>query len=107
MISVSLKGLRARRLRTALAVIAVLLGVAMVSAAFTVTDTMLHSATSLKHDSYAGTAGVVTARTSFKVEDATVQQVPTVPASLLPRLRVTNGSPRPVTHVLSTFTKFV
>ena len=68
MIRVALKGLAARRLRTALTALAIVLGVAMVSAAFTITDTMRGAADSLSSAAYDGTDAVVTARTAFEVD---------------------------------------
>ena len=47
MIRLALRSLAARPLRTALTALAVVLGVAMVSAAFTITDTMRGAADSL------------------------------------------------------------
>ena len=55
MIRVALRGLAARRLRTALTALAIVLGVAMVSAAFTLTDTMRGAADSLSSAAYDGT----------------------------------------------------
>ena len=85
---VALKGLAARPVRTLLTTLAIVLGVAMVSAAFTLTDTMRHGADSLSTAAYDGTAAVVTAPTAFKVDsgDWTASR-PTVPASLLAKVR--------------------
>ena len=59
----SLKGLAARRLRTALTALAIVLGVAMVSAAYTLTDTFRTAADSLSSSAYDGTDAVVTSKT--------------------------------------------
>ena len=59
MIRVALKGLAARPVRTALTTLAIVLGVAMVSAAFTLTDTMRGAADSLSSAAYDGTDAVV------------------------------------------------
>ena len=61
MIRIALKSLAARRLRTALTALAVVLGVAMVSGAFTLTDTMRGAADSLSRAAYDGTDAVVAA----------------------------------------------
>ena len=71
MIRVAFKGLAARRLRTALTALAIVLGVAMVSAAFTITDTMRGAADSLSSAAYDGTDAVVGARTAFRWTPAT------------------------------------
>ena len=68
MIRATLKSMSSRRLRTALTAIAIVLGVAMVSGAYTLTDTMRGAADSLSKSSYDGTAAVVSAKTAFEVE---------------------------------------
>jgi putative ABC transport system permease protein len=92
MINVAFKGLAARRLRTALTALAIVLGVAMVSAAFTITDTMRGAADSLSSAAYDGTDAVVGARTSFDVDagDWTAKR-PTVDARLLEQVRAVPG----------------
>jgi putative ABC transport system permease protein len=92
MIRIALKSLAARRLRTALTALAVVLGVAMVSAAFTITDTMRGAADSLSSAAYDGTDAVVQARTAFEVDagDWTAER-PTVAASTLEKVRAVPG----------------
>ncbi len=89
MTRVALKGLASRPVRTLLTMLAIVLGVGMVSAAFTLTDTMRGAADSLSSAAYDGTDAVVTSRTAFKVDssdDWTVQR-PTVAASLVDDVR--------------------
>ena len=89
MIRVALKGMASRPLRTFLTTLAIVLGVGMVSAAFTLTDTMRGAANSLSSAAYDGTDAVVSAKTAFKVDsasDSTVQK-PTVAASVLDEVR--------------------
>jgi putative ABC transport system permease protein len=92
MIRIALKSLAARRLRTALTALAVVLGVALVSGAFTITDTMRGAADSLSSAAYDGTDAVVQARTAFDVDagDWTAER-PSVPASALERVRAVPG----------------
>ena len=92
MIRLALRSLAARPLRTALTALAVVLGVAMVSAAFTITDTMRGAADSLSRAAYDGTDAVVGARTAFAVDagDWTAKR-PTVDAGLLDRVRAVPG----------------
>ena len=68
MIRFALKSISSRRLRTALTALAIVLGVAMVSGAYTLTDTMRGAADSLSKASYEGTAAVVSAKTAFDVD---------------------------------------
>jgi putative ABC transport system permease protein len=85
---VALRGLIARPVRTILTTLAIVLGVAMVSGAFTLTDTMRGAADSLSSSAYDGTDAVVSARTAFTVEatDWTAKR-PTVDAKMLERVR--------------------
>ena len=57
--TVALKGLRARPVRTILTTLAIVLGVAMVSGALTLTDTMRGGADGLTKAAYDGTDAVV------------------------------------------------
>jgi putative ABC transport system permease protein len=88
MTRVALRGLVARPVRTILTTLAIVLGVAMVSGAFTLTDTMRGAAESLSSSAYDGTDAVVSARTAFTVEatDWTAKR-PTVDAKMLERVR--------------------
>ena len=58
MTRVALKGMASRPLRTFLTTLAIVLGVGMVSAAFTLTDTMRGAANSLSSAAYDGTDAV-------------------------------------------------
>jgi len=91
-IRVALKGLAGRPVRTLLTTLAIVLGVAMVSGAFTLTDTMRGGADSLSSASYDGTDAVVSGRTAFEVDatDWGVQR-PTVDEALLDRVRSAPG----------------
>ena len=71
---VALRGIAARPVRTILTTLAIVLGVAMVSGAFTLTDTMRGAADSLSSSAYDGTDAVVSARTAFKI-DALISRV--------------------------------
>ncbi|HKG65543.1 MAG TPA: FtsX-like permease family protein [Solirubrobacteraceae bacterium] len=86
--SVALKGLIARPVRTILTTLAIVLGVAMVSGALTLTDTMRGGADGLTKAAYDGTDAVVAGKTAFAVDstDYTTKR-PTVDASLLERVR--------------------
>ena len=86
---VALKGLRARPVRTLLTTLAIVLGVAMVSGALTLTDTMRGGADGLTKAAYDGTDAVVAGKTAFAVDstDYTTKR-PTVDASLLERRHI-------------------
>ena len=84
---VALKGLWWRRGRAVLTAFAVVLGVAMVSGTFVLTDTINKAFDSIFQDSYSKTSAVISGREVVK--DA-VSGNATVPASLLDRVRA-NG----------------
>src|ERR1700710_1088661 len=90
MIALTLRGLTQRRLRTILTAMAVVLGVAMVSASFTVSSTMKHGADSLSASAYNGTDAVLTAQTSVNRSDIRQSQA-SIPASLVTRARRVPG----------------
>ncbi len=87
MIRVALKAIASRRARVVLTGMAIVLGVGMVSAAFTLSDTLRHAADSLTSSSYRGTDAVVDARTAFQVSQQGNASQPTVSAVLLGRVR--------------------
>ena len=87
MIRLALRNVTGRRARTVLTALSIVLGVAMVSAAFTLSDTLRHAADSLTTASYRGTDAVVDARTSFHIGRTGTASQPTVPAALLARVR--------------------
>jgi putative ABC transport system permease protein len=93
MIRLALRSLAARPLRTALTTLAIVLGVALVSGALTLTDTQRRAADALSSASYDGTDAVVSAKTAFKTnssEDWALQR-PTIDASMLERVRAVPG----------------
>ena len=62
MTRVAIKSLSERRMRTVLTALAIVLGVAMISGAYTLTDTMGNAANSLSKSSYHGTDAVVSVK---------------------------------------------
>ncbi|RKQ91487.1 putative ABC transport system permease protein [Solirubrobacter pauli] len=93
MIRVTWKGLAARPIRTALTTLAIVVGVAFVCAAYTLTDTMSGAADTLTHAAYDGTDAVVVTKTAFKGSQTSDirAQAPTIPAATLDRVRATPG----------------
>jgi putative ABC transport system permease protein len=91
MVRIALKGLVGRPLRTALTALAIVLGVATIAAAFTLTDTMGRAADDLSAAAYDGTAAVVTARTPFDKANGDFTQNPPLPAPTLQRVRAVPG----------------
>ena len=89
MLRVALRGLLARKLRTALTTVAVVLGVAFVAATFIFTDTINASFKDLFERASKGVDVSVVAHQA--VEQDTGAQASTLPASLLERVRSTPG----------------
>ncbi|MHB8233301.1 MAG: ABC transporter permease [Solirubrobacteraceae bacterium] len=87
MIRTALKGIVARRTRTVLTGLSIVLGVAMIAGAMTLSDTMRHAANSLTSASYKGTDAVVSARTAFDTTELETATKPTVPATQLATVR--------------------
>ncbi len=91
MIKFALKSLAGRKLRTVLTALAIVLGVAMMSGAYVLTDTIDKAFDAIFVDSYAGTDAVVTGKDpgfSFEGESA---QAPPIPADTLARVRQIDG----------------
>jgi putative ABC transport system permease protein len=80
----TLKGLAARKLRAALTAIAIVLGVAMVSGTFVLTDTMQRAFDSIMSSSYEETDAVVSGR---KIVDWSQTGKANVPEGLLAEIR--------------------
>jgi putative ABC transport system permease protein len=87
----ALKSLAGRKLRTTLTALAIVLGVAMMSGAYVLTDTIDKAFDTIFVESYAGTDAVVTGKEagfSFEGESA---QAPPIPAGTLERVRGVDG----------------
>jgi putative ABC transport system permease protein len=84
MIRVALKGIAGRKLRAALTMLAVVLGVAMVSGTYVFTDTIEKAVDTLLTDAYTGSDAVVSAR---DVVELSAGVRPTVPSALVAELR--------------------
>ena len=92
MLGIALKGLLARPIRTALTAFAIVLGVATITAAFTLTDTMGRAADDLSSSAYDGTAAVVSAPSPFNsANDNENLQQPTIDAKTIDRVRQVPG----------------
>jgi putative ABC transport system permease protein len=84
---VALRGLAGRKLRAFLTAIAIVLGVAMISGTYILTDTIDRAFTTLFTESYAGTDAVVTGRGLDISIDGEAPPSPPVDASLLETVR--------------------
>ncbi|MBV8217904.1 MAG: ABC transporter permease, partial [Solirubrobacterales bacterium] len=83
MTSVALKGLWGRKTRSILTALAILLGVAMISGTYVLTDTVQKAFTTAFGSAFRNSSAIITGRDTIKGSNAT----PTVPASVLARVR--------------------
>jgi putative ABC transport system permease protein len=91
LIRVALRGLLGRKFRAVLTALAIVLGVAMVSGTYVLTDTIDKAFNQIFSESYAGTDAVVTGKEpdiSFQGDSV---ETPPVPASLLEQVRGVDG----------------
>jgi putative ABC transport system permease protein len=96
-ITVALKGLLGRKLRATLTAFAIVLGVAMISGSFVLTDTLSKSFDGIYHESYKSTDAVVSSKQAVKTEDGSTE-TPAFSAAVLkqveslPGVRTAQGS---------------
>jgi putative ABC transport system permease protein len=84
----ALKSLWARRVRALGTTLAVVIGVAFVAGSYVLTDTIFAAFDEIFTDSLRGTSVVVTAKNPVEQENG---EIPTVPASLLPKVKKVAG----------------
>jgi putative ABC transport system permease protein len=87
MIGVAIKGLLGRKLRTVLTALAIILGVAMISGTYILTDTITGAFTSIVDKSYENSDAVISGKVAFKNTNSNTQQTPAFPAAVLTRVR--------------------
>jgi putative ABC transport system permease protein len=96
-IGVALKGLLGRKLRATLTAFAIVLGVAMISGAFVLTDTLGKSFDGIFDESYKSTDAVISSKVAVKTQDGETE-APAFSAAVLsdvddlPGVRVAQGS---------------
>src|SRR5205807_641918 len=86
-IGVTLKGLAGRRLRALLTALAIVLGVAMMSGTFILTDTINGAFTSIFTESYKNADAVISGRTAFTNHNGNAVQAPSLPQSLVAKVK--------------------
>jgi putative ABC transport system permease protein len=91
MTKVALRGLAGRKLRAVLTGIAIVLGVAMISGTYILTDTVQRAFTELLVDGYAGTDAVVTGKGLDISVDGEKPPPPPIDASILDDVRGVDG----------------
>src|SRR6185312_11221973 len=84
----AIRSIWARRVRAFATSLAVVLGVAFIAGSYVLTDTIFAAFNEIFSESLQGTAVVVTAQNPVKQESG---EVPTVPASYLPKVKGVAG----------------
>jgi putative ABC transport system permease protein len=87
MLSVALKGLAGRKLRAVLTALAIILGVAMISGTFVLTDTINNAFTTIFTQSYKNADAIISAKTAFTNDNGNGVQAPSFSQSLLPKVQ--------------------
>src|SRR6266511_2741764 len=87
MITVALRGLLGRKLRSVLTAVAIVLGVATVSGTYVLTDSISDAFDNIFTGVYRGTDAVVTGKSAFDLSDNGSVQVPAFDESLLQKVR--------------------
>jgi putative ABC transport system permease protein len=83
----ALKSLFSRKLRSALTAIAIVLGVAMISGTYVLTDSISNAFDAIFTQSYRGTDAVISGKSAFDLSDQGLTTDPAFDASLLPTVR--------------------
>jgi putative ABC transport system permease protein len=91
LIRVALRGLLGRKFRAVLTALAIVLGVAMVSGTYVLTDTIDKAFNQIFSESYAGTDAVVTGKEPDISFQGSTVETPPVPASMLEQVRAVDG----------------
>src|SRR5256714_4314813 len=87
MLTVALKGLAGRKLRAALTGIAIVLGVAMISGTYVLTDTINAGFDTIFQGSYKNADVVVSGKRAFSNAEASASETPSVPESVLAKIK--------------------
>jgi len=87
MISVALRGMLRRKLRTVLTAIAIVLGVALITGTYVLTDSIKGAFGGIFTQVYRGTDATVTGKSAFDLTGNNNTNPPPFPQSLLPKIR--------------------
>ena len=93
MIRFALKGMLARKLRTALTALAIVLGVTMVSGTFVLTDSIDKAFDSIFSSVYQGTDATITGKSAFDLSDGSGTTAPPFDDRCRRRSRRSRASP--------------
>jgi len=91
MLSVALKGLAGRKVRASLTAIAIVLGVAMISGTYVLTDTINNGFNTIFSRSYQNADVVISGKAAFDSANGESVEPPPMPQSLLPKIQKLPG----------------
>jgi putative ABC transport system permease protein len=91
MVAVALRGLAARKFRASLTALAVVLGVAMISGTYVLTDTINNGFDTIFTQSYKNADVVVSGKAAFLNTNGNGVETPSFSESLLPKIRALSG----------------
>lgn len=91
MFTVALKGLAGRKVRASLTAIAIVLGVAMISGTYVLTDTINNGFDTIFSRSYQNADVVISGKAAFDSANGTNVEAPPMPESLLPKIQKLHG----------------
>ena len=91
MIRFALKGLLGRKLRTALTALAIVLGVAMISGTYVLTDSIDSAFDTIFTEVREGSSAVITGKAAFDLSDGSGATAPAFPESVLTTVRGVDG----------------
>jgi putative ABC transport system permease protein len=91
MLRVALKGIAGRKVRALLTAIAIVLGVAMISGTYILTDTINDGFNTIVVNSYKNADVVISGEAAFKNPNGNGVETPTFPESVLPEVRKLDG----------------
>jgi len=91
MVAVALKGLAGRKVRASLTAIAIVLGVAMISGTYVLTDTITSGFSTIFDGSYQNADVVITGKAAFDNANGTTVEPPPMPQTLLPKVQKLEG----------------
>ena len=92
MLTVALKGLAGRKVRASLTAIAIVLGVAMISGTYVLTDTINNGFDTIFTQSYVNADVVITGKAAFDSANGTTVEPPPMPQSLLSKVKKLPGT---------------
>jgi putative ABC transport system permease protein len=107
MLTVALKGLAGRKLRAGLTALAIVLGVAMISGTYVLTDTINNGFNSIVTNSYKNTDVVISGEAPFKNTNGNGVETPTFPESVLTKVEKLQDVALAEGAVQSTSTKLI